>query len=527
MKTLGIYLYIIALTVLSAVSANAATAVATETDGTTDLGSTIIRVSGDVTYLDAIKFEDTQVVKVGDNVTVSMKIVLDSTRIKTQHTISLTPIIVSDDEQTEWELETVIIDGRRRNKVYLRSEALDSVETQRATAQAILKRINRTEQEYLYSSSVPYEMAMLDGKVKLHECVKGCANCGQGESETGLEDMMETYCPTWKTDTIGPRWEEKIREVSKSSRIQFNVDKSDIVPGLGNNKTELDSVKNSIAIVQERSYLTITKVHIVGYASPEASFEYNYRLSTRRANSYAEYIIRENKISRDYFVIDSGGENWEGLKRDLQASDYARKDTVIAIIDKYTDDRNLCETVMRSTISLDDYLWMYRTIYPSLRECVYTIEYNVKNFNLEEAKQVIRDNPKDLNLAEMQMVAGAYEPGSEEYNYALETIAEFYPDEPASLSYRAEDLLQKEDYKGVQKLLKDIAGEKAEDADKAVGNPVLVNVYGVACARLGEYDSAEAAFRKAADSDYQTAKDNLVELMNVVAQLDPASRGTK
>ena len=50
-----------------------------------------------VSYLDVIKFEAGTLAKDGREVTLSMNIVLDSARIRSQHTLSLTPWIVSAD----------------------------------------------------------------------------------------------------------------------------------------------------------------------------------------------------------------------------------------------------------------------------------------------------------------------------------------------------------------------------------------------------------------------------------------------
>ncbi len=472
----------------------------------------VIQKDGDVTYLNDIRFENRQVVKDGREVTVSMDIILDSTKIKTQHTVTLTPVILSKDKDTVCVLESVIVDGRRRNKVFLRSEALDSVEMSRAEAQAIIKRINGSDQEYFYTATVPYQREMLDGSVKVCECVKGCASCGHGESEAYFGDILPAYVPVWKVDTIAPTPEPvKRRAEEKFARIQFYVDRSDIVPALKNNRAELDTVKKSISLVLEKDYLTISNIEVTGYASPEATYEYNMALSSRRANSFADYIAKENNIDRSKMSVGEGGENWEGFKAALIESDFEEKDAVLAIINRYTHDRNECERVMRSAISPEQYRWLLNTLYPDLRMCVYRIEYEVENFDLEAARRVIHKNPEDMSLQEMLWVAGSYEKYSEEYDYAMETAMTFFPDEPAAVSHHAMDLYEDGDYEGVIDYL--------EDGDRMGDNPVLTNVYGVACAKTGQYEAAQEAFEKAAGQGDATAADNLIELLNVIDQL--------
>ncbi len=469
----------------------------------------VIAISGDVTYLDVIRFENREISKDASTVTLSMDIVLDYAYIRNHHTVSLTPVIVSKDGKTEWEMETIIVDGRQRNKVYLSRKALGHTDAEREAAQAIIRRKNGKDQEYAYMSSLPYEKEMLDGSVKIYESVSGCASCAKGESEMYIGKMMTTFVPQWKTDTVALAPEPaKVREESRSAIIKFNVNKADIVPSLGRNGEELENVKKSISLVQERPYLTITKIHVTGYSSPEGTYEYNLKLSSERAKAYADYISRENRISQRLFIVDEGGENWEGLKRALGNSSFYARNIVTDIIDKYKYDRDECEKVMRKTISKEDYKWMLEEIYPMLRECVYRIEYDVRDFTIEEAQKFIYDNPKDLNLTEMLQVAWLYDKNTDEYEYAMSTAGRFYPDDPAYISQRAQDLMEDEDYKGVIRYLERKAGD----------NPTLINTYGVACALTEDYDAAKEAFQKAAYGGCGIAKDNLLELENLLSQ---------
>ena len=67
-----------------------------------------------VSYLDVIGFEGREVVKDAREVNLNMNIVLDSTKIRTQHTVSLTPVIISKDGKDTTAFGAVIVDGRRK-----------------------------------------------------------------------------------------------------------------------------------------------------------------------------------------------------------------------------------------------------------------------------------------------------------------------------------------------------------------------------------------------------------------------------
>ena len=56
---------------------------------------------------------------------------------------------------------------------------------------------------------------------------------------------------------------------------------------------------------------------------------------------------------------------------------------------------------MMNVLTDDEYTWLLRNIYPYLRHCTYRVEYEVRNFDLEEARRTIYERPQDLSLNEM------------------------------------------------------------------------------------------------------------------------------
>lgn len=79
-----------------------------------------------------------------------------------------------------------------------------------------------------------------------------------------------------------------------------------------------------------------------------------------------------------------------------------------------------------------DYRILLRDIYPALRHSDYAVKYTIRNFTVEEAKELIYEDPKQLSLNEMYQVAQTYEPGSDKYNEIFEITVRMYPDDPVS-----------------------------------------------------------------------------------------------
>ena len=148
-------------------------------------------------YLPSIAIRQGGVAKQDRMVELKMSVDLSNARIRTQHTVALTPVLVS-------------ADGNPRHKVYLRAQRLESVELppyHNDSAQVIICHSSKNQQ-YDYAATVPYRRWMLDGRVEIREEVHGCTNCGEGKSEQDLlNGVLPTYIPDYRLHRIiAPNW---------------------------------------------------------------------------------------------------------------------------------------------------------------------------------------------------------------------------------------------------------------------------------------------------------------------------------
>ncbi len=470
-------------------------------------------------YLSSIEIRGGGVVKQGRTVELSMTVDLSETKINTQHTVALTPVLVSADGSREAAFPPVVIDGKTRNKIYLRAQRLESVKIppyHSDSAKVIIRRRNGQQQDYAYTASVPYERWMLGGRVELREEIHGCANCHEGRSaeELGEQYRMQTaYMPAYKIDTIAPEPEPvKVRAETRTARLQFRRDSYKILPDFKNNRVELDTVSNSIGRVAHNDDVTITGIYITGYASPEGSMAHNMKLSENRARALADYISRHDAIAPELLHVAWKGEDWEGLVRELDnCPDLPKRDEIRAIIGRYPNERDFCEKQIRQLVPSTIYQQLLREVYPALRRNEYRVEYNVRNFDLEEARRMIDERPDLLSLSEMYKVAGSYGKGTPEYDRVMAVAMRYYPTSPAALNENARIAIARKDYAAAAALLEK-AGKTAQTAE-------LLNTLGVAYVGAEEYGKAEETFRRASEAGSEAARHNLEDVRQVIDQL--------
>lgn len=174
-----------------------------------------------------------------------------------------------------------------------------------------------------------------------------------------------------------------------------------------------------------------------------------------------------------------------------------KREAVLQIIDECDGDQDACEEKIKALMPPDIYKRILNELYGPLRRNDYRIEYNVRHFDLEEARQLIKTRPDLLSVAEMQKVADSYGRNSDGYRESLQAAVRTYPDNLAARNNAALAEIETEHYAEAISLLKE-----AHDAS-------LINLLGVAYFKNGQLKEAGDAFRRAQAAGYAGAADNL------------------
>lgn len=462
-------------------------------------------------YMKDITVSGKDVQRQGNEVVVRMNLDLGGVKMKQQHTAELVPVLVSKDGTQEQAFPSIIVNGKIRNRALKREEALTG-SPRYTNVNTTIRRKNGEPQSVDYQATAPFEKWMYDGRLEVREAVTGCAECDEGRETSTVDPLvLPRFIPNYVTALREPAPEPvKRRDEVRSARLQYRQDSYTTDPKFKDNANVLSEVQASIDAVKENKDLTITGIYVTGYASPEGTVAYNLKLSERRAKTFTDYVKKQNpNLDASLWHVDWKGEDWAGLREEVQKHPRLLKiDEVLAIIDGCEGDQDACEEKIKALVPPTIYQRLLNEMYGPLRRNDYRIEYNVRNFNLEEARQLIRTNPKLLSQNEMYQVAGSYAKDSKEYREAMEIAARTYPDDPVALGNAAATCLAAKDARGAIALLE---GKKLDAA--------AMNTLGVAYAEVGEYQKAKSTLEEAARAGNADAKGNLEQVIKVIEQL--------
>ena len=172
----------------------------------------------------------------------------------------------------------------------------------------------------------------------------------------------------------------------------------------------------------------------------------------------------------------------------------------MAIIDS-SDDPDRKEAKLRALGGGAAFRYVLKDIFPSLRRSEYKIDYTVREFTVDEGREIIKTRPQQLSLGEMFAVANSYEIGSDEYDNVFDIAVRMFPNDPVANLNAANIAMGKGDYASAKNYLA-----------KAGNAPEAVHAKGVLSMLTGDLTEAETLLKQAQDMGVKAAAINLEEL---------------
>ena len=460
-------------------------------------------------YSGDIGIEPVRLEQSGDFLYIDMNFILKDVKVRTAHGVDFIPQLVAP--ANTYNLPKVSVKGKDEYLAYERRLSLMSPKEKRKhVAPYLVKKSNkRTNDTIRYRYVLPYESWMADAKLNVQR-----DECGCGEStlmsvqpvidQVTLERILSPYIVNPHFAYVEPKVEVvKSREIQAECFLDFEVNKINIRPEYMNNPRELAKIRVMIDDLKLDPSIKVNRLDIIGYASPEGTLATNKRLSEGRAMALRDYLASRYDFPRNQYHIIFGGENWDGLIDALETLDMDYKNEVLDIIQDIPIEKGR-ETKLMQLRGGVPYRYLLKNVFPSLRVAICKVNYDIKNFNVDEAKEVIKRRPQNLSLNEMFLVANTYPKGSQEFIDVFETAVRMYPDSEIANMNAATAALSRNDLISAERYLKKMESQEYW--------PEYNNAMGILTLLKGDYELAEEYLNKARELGLDVATDNLEDL---------------
>lgn len=369
-----------------------------------------------------------KMVRDGSKLNVELDLNLSQLDPTSERVVILTPYLMGKEHRLE--LKSVGIYGKHRYLHVIRQHTGMMMTGENELSFRASKKPDRLA----YTESIDYEPWMEDSQLMLRGEEYGCCRRQLDQQILAVGAYQEIhYRPQYLY--VSPKVEAvKNRSLSGHAFIEFLPAQTVIRSAYRNNQRELDKIIQTIQSVKSDTDISIRRVTLKGFASPEGNYKVNEHLAQKRVEALRNYVVRLYPQQQIQVDCQYEAEDWQGLRAYVTASSIANQSEVLEIIDQ-TIDADQKEQVLKTRYPVA-YKQLLTDCYPTLRRSDYQIDYVVKSYtDINEIKRLIKEDPKKLSLQEFYQAAQTYPLGSDDFNLVFQTAVAIYPtDETANMN---------------------------------------------------------------------------------------------
>ena len=425
-----------------------------------------------------LKVSDIKIYRHADELNISLDIDPRAVNPGRDKEVTFTPVVRGADGDS-LELPSVKIAGRNRYYSHLRNNNLpEGVKVYNAGSREPIE----------YRADVPFQPWMERCEIDMRQDLANCCETPKVGPETPLarlDYIRPEYRPMFSfLELTG----DSAVELTAEGRayVDFIVNRTEIRDHYRKNPIELPKILESIKKVKDDPDVTITRITIKGFASPEGPYDNNVRLAMGRTAALKEYVRERLKFDPEIMSTDYEPEDWEGLRAWVVECTLPHRQEILDIIDSSMapDPKN---SLIQKTYP-QEYKLMLDSVYPGLRHSDYTVKYRIKTYaTVEELLEVYKSTPERMRPVDFQRIAAVYPTGSDEYKEIMLKAVEIHPTDPKSNLNAATIAMQEGDL-----------AKAAEYLDRAGDSAEAVYTRGTLAGMQGDLDRAAQYFSSAA-----------------------------
>lgn len=181
---------------------------------------------------------------------------------------------------------------------------------------------------------------------------------------------------------------------NQNYEIHYAINSANTVVGFEDNSEELARLDTFFDELQRDTTIHISKIEIVGYASPDGTTKFNSELARRRAQELSSMLAQRYNISDSNIAISSHVEPWSATSDAIEHSSLNNRNDLVRIVNS-----NEAPMTIDNKLKHEDkaWKWMKSDVLPDMRRATVSIAYT---------KDRIMDNReyKPLNPAPTEIV---------------------------------------------------------------------------------------------------------------------------
>ena len=195
---------------------------------------------------------------------------------------------------------------------------------------------------------------------------------------------------------------KRVTTISKEADIMYLINSSRV----RNAQLSSEQIKMFEDFVTEnadKDRVALGGIYAKGYASPDGPVKLNDKLAKQRSEAGEKAARKQLKAVKDLtYDMAAYGEDWEGFKKLVAASDIEDKDVILQVLAMYSSPVERDQQIQNMAQVFDV---LKKEILPQLRRTQLVASADVTGFTDEELKEALVSNLEGLKLEELLFAA--------------------------------------------------------------------------------------------------------------------------
>ncbi len=264
--------------------------------------------------------------------------------------------------------------------------------------------------------SIPYTAEMRLSKLIFRGEAKCLKNGNKISEFTALPDeinvawgvsALQTLANNYAQVAIAPDALERVTYLNQDAKIMFQINSS-TVRSAELNSEEIEALEQFIIANNGDAKKTVGDVYAQSYASPDGPLNYNDNLSQKRGETTKKALetrFKKNDVPAETFDVNAMGEDWEGFKELVAASDIEDKALILQVLSMYSDPQVRDAEIKNMTAA---FTVLAEKILPELRRSKMSVNVRVEGLTDDELKAAVATDINTLTVEEMLFSATLY-----------------------------------------------------------------------------------------------------------------------
>jgi Flp pilus assembly protein TadD/outer membrane protein OmpA-like peptidoglycan-associated protein len=198
-----------------------------------------------------------------------------------------------------------------------------------------------------------------------------------------------------------PHGFQRITTITEEANIHYLVNSSK-VRNAQLSQEQIKLFEEFVKANKGKENVTLGNIHSKGYASPEGPEKFNDKLSADRSKTGEKALQKQLKGTDVQYDAAAYGEDWEGFKKLVEASDMADKDLILQVLAMYDSSAKRDQEIKNLSQVFTE---LKKTILPELRRTQFVASAEVVGYSDSELVALIRKGDTSLKAEEMLYAA--------------------------------------------------------------------------------------------------------------------------